>query len=362
MALQSSGAISLSNVNVELLVSATAQISMNDTNVRTLAGVASGAINMTNFYSKSWRKSATYTFTTNTAYASVNLGTISGYSSGITDCYVVVSSGIYLYSDDTGSYALTITGGTTGDTLTLTNNGYIMGRGGNGPQWNQNQNHPGSAYGGGPAINMSPSVSTIYVDCQNGYIGGGGGAGGGYYSNGGGGGGGAGGGRGTWQDDGYGFQYGHEGGSVGGYSSEFNTNGSRTSDGGTGGGRRMPGDGGAGALRGGSYRWAQPAGAGGGGGSGGGSTKNASGDGGDGGNGGSAGGKGRSAQGTNQGNGGGGGGGWGASGGNLASGQSGQYEYGNYGAGGGKAMDTGGRTINWVNGSASSSRVFGGVS
>ena len=60
MTLESSGAISLGgsvtnrSVNLELSQGASAQISMNDTNVRTLAGVPSGAIILpTNFYGKS---------------------------------------------------------------------------------------------------------------------------------------------------------------------------------------------------------------------------------------------------------------------------------------------------------------------
>jgi hypothetical protein len=60
MTLATSGAISLGgstatrSINLELGQSATAQVSMNDTNVRTLAGVSSGAIVMpTNFYGKS---------------------------------------------------------------------------------------------------------------------------------------------------------------------------------------------------------------------------------------------------------------------------------------------------------------------
>lgn len=60
MTLNASGPISLGgstagqSINLELGQSATAQVSLNDTNVRTLAGVASGAIIMpTNFYGKS---------------------------------------------------------------------------------------------------------------------------------------------------------------------------------------------------------------------------------------------------------------------------------------------------------------------
>lgn len=61
MALNASGPISLGgsttgqSINLELGQSATAQVSLNNTNVRTLAGVSSGAIVMpTNFYGKSY--------------------------------------------------------------------------------------------------------------------------------------------------------------------------------------------------------------------------------------------------------------------------------------------------------------------
>jgi hypothetical protein len=53
MTLQSSGAISLGNVNTELGRSSTAAISLGETAVRTLAGVSSGAIALSNLYGKS---------------------------------------------------------------------------------------------------------------------------------------------------------------------------------------------------------------------------------------------------------------------------------------------------------------------
>jgi hypothetical protein len=53
MTLQASGAISLGNVNTELGLSATANISLNAAAVRTLAAVSSGAIAMSNLYGKS---------------------------------------------------------------------------------------------------------------------------------------------------------------------------------------------------------------------------------------------------------------------------------------------------------------------
>jgi len=54
MTLPASGPISLSQVNTELQLSSTATISLNDTNVRTLFGVPSGAISMSNGYGKSY--------------------------------------------------------------------------------------------------------------------------------------------------------------------------------------------------------------------------------------------------------------------------------------------------------------------
>jgi len=53
MALPSSGPISLNNVNVELGLSGTTSINMNQASVRTLFGVPSGAIRMSDGYGKS---------------------------------------------------------------------------------------------------------------------------------------------------------------------------------------------------------------------------------------------------------------------------------------------------------------------
>ena len=63
MALQSSGVISLANINTELGYSSTSVITMNDSSVRTLAGKASGAIALTDFYGKSAAATYTCTFT-----------------------------------------------------------------------------------------------------------------------------------------------------------------------------------------------------------------------------------------------------------------------------------------------------------
>ena len=79
MALPSSGAISLNAVNVEIGNSATATISMNDADVRTLFDVSSGTISMSNGHGKAWWTApvasggTTYTYT----YNSKNINFIS---------------------------------------------------------------------------------------------------------------------------------------------------------------------------------------------------------------------------------------------------------------------------------------------
>ena len=67
MALPSSGAISLSDVNVELGKSATATISMNDSDLRGLFGLASGAVDMASGRGKSNQFSLTISTNQNNA-------------------------------------------------------------------------------------------------------------------------------------------------------------------------------------------------------------------------------------------------------------------------------------------------------
>lgn len=315
------GQISLNNVNVELGLSGTTLISMNQTNVRTLAGVPSGAISMQNLQGKSNRVSLSYTYSANTANASLNLSAISGYISGKSDITVTINSGVYLYATSTGGYGLNLSGGTTGDTLTIVNNGFILGQGGNG-------GYAAVGASGGPALNLGFGMSSCTINNTNAsaYIAGGGGGGGGNAGSGNpsGGGGGAGGGNGGGSTNGGGI------GASGSVGSGY---------GGGGGGRILPGTGGAQTS---AVKNAGSPGNGGGAGGGGGCfSPSGSSTGGAGGSGTSAG----ASTST------GGGGGWGASGGSGNSGGGGS---------GGKAVNLNGKSLTWTSGNTT--RVYGAVS
>jgi len=345
------------SVNVELGRSGTATINMNESAVRTLAGVPSGAISMNNFYGKSNRSTASFTYASNTQQASLNITSLSGYVAGSTDITITVNSGVYLWSDDVAVAGLTLTGGTAGDNVTLVNNGFIMGRGGDGGY--------GATTGqtGGTALSLGFNTT---VNNTNGsaYIGGGGGGGGGGRTDGtsafnrtGGGGGGAGGavgglGIGTSRIDGTG------GGGAGGSIGNVGANGTQTNPptgggagggGGTtrsnlsttgsfangaGGGRIFPGTGGLGG------------------------TPYANGRGGNGGSENNPGGIGVYVSITAAYCG--GGGGWGASGGNYLNGGNSAGLTGGAGGAGGRAVLLNGNSVTWTSGNTT--RVYGAVS
>lgn len=357
MTLNSSGPISLAgttagqSIEIENGGNGTTTISLNDTAVRNLAGVPSGAITMpTNFYGKSNSVNISYTFTSSTANASLNVTSIGGYVAGKSNITVTVNSGVYLWASTTGNYGLILSGGTSGDTVTLVNNGYIMGCGGKGGS-QTTSNSPSGTAGAGASPALSLGFNTTINNTNGGaYIGGGGGGGGasangtfkGSYINLGSGGGGAGGGNGGDQLPGY--STGGAGGSIGSAGASGNLNsgltgttaatgggagggGSVTACSGGGGGRIFPGSGGTGA----------------------------SGSGVTGANGGAANNAGGSAAANSAG--GGGGGGWGASGGSGGSNAGGA---GPAGGAGGNAVVLNGYSVTWVSGDTS--RIYGAVS
>jgi hypothetical protein len=309
MALPASGAISFNAINVELGVAGTTSANINQASYRTLAGVPSGTISLSNFYGKANAFSGT--ISSNQTNLNLRTWALANGWGGTSAATITVGSSVYVYSTSTGTPGLTIDGAWPGG-VTLVNNGFVMGMGGSGGQ----SNGPNSIDGnpGGTAISLGVSCSIT----NNSYIGGGGGGGGTLV--GGCGGGGAGGGEGgtasglttipTFSPV-PGGAGGGPGSSGGDGSSYLFNNGKYPFPNGTGGGggRIMPGTGGVGGNvpSSGSGRGGKGGGSGGGGGADGQFTTATAGDGG---SGGASGGNAVSGRYS-----GGGGGGWGASGG-----------------------------------------------
>jgi hypothetical protein len=172
MALQTSGAISLIDIATEF--GGTAPHSMSEYYGAAAGIPASGAINMKGFYGKS--SQFTFTISSNQTNASLyNLAVNAGWD-GSSNLQVTINSGVYISSNSTGTPALTVNGSFPAG-VTLVNNGYIVGKGGNGGQSATTDFNPPASvagYAGGGALSVSSAI-TIQ---NNGTIGGGGGGGG----------------------------------------------------------------------------------------------------------------------------------------------------------------------------------------
>lgn len=318
MALPSSGAISLSDIQTEFGGSNPISLSeyyrngsfvtSNNTSVPT-----SGEVDMSNFYGGV--KQFSYVFSSSAQEVDLNSTLTTAGWNGTDPVLVTINSGVYLWSDDTSVAGLTISTALNGK-LIIVNNGYIIGRGGNGGRGNG-----GSGQNGGAAI-LNSATGVALTNSAGAFIAGGGGGGGGASQRGAGGGG-AGGGRGG---DGVGWGSGASGaGGAGGAIGQVGADGEQTQAGkkayGSGGGA---GGGGATGEDNGSSQGYMDGGGGGGrilgagatGGDGGGWREADTG--GDGGSNGNAGVNGRPQYGAEDG--GGGGGGWGAAGGQRSNG------------------------------------------
>lgn len=342
--------IKFSDLNREFNRGLSSSVNLNAADIKVLEGNPNDGISMSQLRGKSRAVQGTVS---SPPVSGVNLlnyvfnpSKLSNYVPGNTNAVLTIPIGVYVYSDDTSKPALEVSGWTTGDTVTIINKGFIMGKGGQGGGY-INPTGLVPAKVGGPAISILFNT-TIDNTYSNAYIGGGGGGGAGAVTSGGGGAGGGAGGPSTVASGAGGAPglkgtnggkggagnaaYGGGAGGGGGGTTFATTNIGSTPRpaGGAGGGRIFPGDGGAG----------------------GGTTE-----GGFGSNGGSS--NNPALTGAKIGtypSCAGGGGGWGAKGGDMPPG------YNNstvtiIGAAGGKAVETNGNRITWVN--ADTSRVWG---
>jgi hypothetical protein len=160
------------SINIELGRSATATSSLNESALRTLAGVPSGAISLSNFYGKANQ----FAFTISSNQTNANLRTLAVNAGWNQSSKVVatIGSGVYISSNSTGTPGLTVDGSFPGG-VDLINNGFIIGMGGAGGAGSNAGGNGVAGAGGGLALSVSVAVTVT----NNGTIGGGGGGGGG---------------------------------------------------------------------------------------------------------------------------------------------------------------------------------------
>ncbi len=279
MALQSSGAISLGDIAGEFGGSQPHSLSEY---YGAASGIpSSGAIDLSDFYGKS--SSFAFTLSSNQENWNLRSAALTSGWDGTAQLVVNISNGVYVWSDDTSTAGLIVSGAFPGG-LIVNNSGFIMGRGGNGAIYT-------TGNPGGPGVTVSlTSGSATFNNQPSGYIGGGGGGYGGTSF--------------TYGENGTGITS-AGGGAGGGGGSRDETGSDQTQQRGSAGGRIFPGTGGRGSAAGGF--------------------------GGFGGSAGSAGGNGTGGDGNA-----GGGGGWGAAGGSGGS---------NAGGAGGAAISGSGYTV-----------------
>jgi hypothetical protein len=134
----------------------------------TTGNFSGGQLGFSTFYGKAKRKIINLVISSSTHnYNVLTAAQSAGYIAGITDLTVTVNNGINVGSTSTATPAFTISGFASGDTVSIVNNGYIVGRGGNGGTQNTNGNNGGNAM----VVSYSTSIT------NNGTIAGGGGGG-----------------------------------------------------------------------------------------------------------------------------------------------------------------------------------------
>jgi hypothetical protein len=171
MPLPTTGPLSLSAVNTELGRPATATIALGEAAVRALAGVPTGPIGKLSLRGKSAQFS--HIISAHQLHLNLRSYLLGQGWDGASAARVTIAPGIYIWSDSTATPALDMGGAFPGG-LTLINNGFIIGKGGDGGYLQADRVTYVAPTPGGPAIALTGPVS---IDNAGGYIGGGGGGG-----------------------------------------------------------------------------------------------------------------------------------------------------------------------------------------
>ena len=181
MTLPASGTIAMSDVNVELGAASTTARSLNDSAVRTLFGVASGTISMSNGYGKANNFTLTATISASQGTYNVRNAAVAAGWDGVKPlvCNITVNSGVALTGTGTGTSAgFVVSNLPTSTTVNLYNYGYIRGYGGaGGTGWDGTRpagsttgvggsNNRPNYYSGGPYAYTNGSVGgpAIFID------------------------------------------------------------------------------------------------------------------------------------------------------------------------------------------------------
>jgi hypothetical protein len=188
MALPASGQLSISNIATEF--GDTQPNSMSEyyrggslvpNSAGNSAVPTSGAIAISNFYNAANRAQLAFTIATNTQNYDLfaQASTSPSYSAGNTDITLTVNYGVSV--GGTSTYALTVPSAfTAGDTISITNNGTIIGKGGNGGSGGI-ANLSSTRTPGSPGLVGLNALQVVYPTTitNNGVLAGGGGGGGG---------------------------------------------------------------------------------------------------------------------------------------------------------------------------------------
>ena len=180
--------IAADQINLELQRPSTNELSLDETPVRGLAqrlraDFPAGTISFQDFHGKalSTRRTINVPYAApanNVSITTTNPVISPQYVAGETDIVVQVASGVVIGSS-TGDFAMSVSGFHTADTVTINNEGYIVGAGGGGGGGGVGLQPGGGGGGGGWALNVS-GINTPTININNtGMIAGGGGGGGG---------------------------------------------------------------------------------------------------------------------------------------------------------------------------------------